>query len=71
MKAFMTIDIERCKGCGLCVSACPLHLMVIDTSITNKKGYHAAKNSNLDKCVACGSCAVICPDAVITLEKEA
>lgn len=71
MKAIMTIDTERCKACGLCVSVCPKGIMVIDRTVTNKKGYHAAKNSDIGKCVACGSCAITCPDAVITLEKEA
>lgn len=70
MKAKMTISAERCKGCGLCVSVCPLHLMAIDKTVTTKKGYHPASNTDIEKCVACGNCAITCPDAVITLEKE-
>ena len=69
-KAKMTIDTEKCKGCGLCVSVCPLKIMEIKKSITNKKGYHAARNIGIEKCIACGNCAITCPDAVITLEKE-
>lgn len=71
MKAIMTIDSQRCKGCGLCVSACPKKIMDIDRTATNKKGYYSACNTDIAACVACGSCAIICPDAVITLEKEA
>ena len=67
MKAIMEISQDRCKGCGLCVSVCPLNIMMIDKSITNKKGYHPAANIDIEKCVACGSCAITCPDAVITL----
>ena len=52
-KAKMTIDTEKCKGCGLCVSVCPLKIMEIDKSITNKKGYHAARNIGIEKCIAC------------------
>ena len=48
-KAKMTIDTEKCKGCGLCVSVCPLKIMEIDKSITNKKGYHAARNIGIEK----------------------
>ncbi len=70
MKAIMEINQERCKGCGLCVSVCPLHIMQIDRSVTNQKGYHPAANTDIAKCIACGNCAVTCPDAVITLEKE-
>ena len=59
-KAKMTIDTEKCKGCGLCVSVCPLKIMEIDKSITNKKGYHAARNIGIEKCIACGNCAITC-----------
>ena len=69
MKANMTVNIESCKGCALCVLVCPLDIMQIDKSVTNRKGYHPACNTDIEKCVACGNCAVICPDAVITLEK--
>ncbi|WP_369281822.1 ferredoxin family protein [Oscillibacter sp. GMB15532] len=70
MRAKMTIDTERCKGCGLCVSVCPVKIMKIDRSITNKKGYHATSNIAIEKCIACGSCAITCPEAAITLEKD-
>lgn len=69
MKAVMTIDAQRCKGCGLCVSVCPKKIMVIDKDYINQKGYHPAANSDIDSCIACGNCAITCPDAVITLEK--
>jgi len=70
MKVKMTIDAEICKGCGLCVSVCPLKLLEMDKSQTNNKGYHAARNTAIEKCIACGNCAITCPDAAITLEKE-
>ena len=31
--AKLTFDTELCKGCGLCVNACPKHLLVIDNNI--------------------------------------
>jgi len=70
MKATMTINTELCKGCGLCVSACPLKIMEINKGATNQKGYHPAHNIAIEKCIACGNCAVTCPDAAIALEKE-
>lgn len=69
-KVTMTIDAERCKGCGLCISVCPLNIMEIDRKQTNQKGYHPASNIAIEKCIACASCAITCPDAVIFIEKE-
>ena len=70
MKATMTINAELCKGCGLCVSACPLKIMEINKGATTQQGYHPAHNIAIEKCIACGNCAVTCPDAAIALEKE-
>lgn len=61
---------ERCKGCGLCVSVCPQHILALDQSRTNVGGYHPSTCVDQDKCIACGNCARICPDWVITVERE-
>ncbi len=61
---------EKCKGCGLCVIACPLKIVELDQDIINDKGYHPAKVSDMDKCIACANCATICPDIVITVFKQ-
>ena len=42
MAARVTFDQDRCKGCELCTSVCPRHIVVIDTKTTNRKGYHPA-----------------------------
>ncbi len=70
MKVTININAELCKGCGLCVSACPLKIMEINKAATNQKGYHPAHNIDIVKCIACGNCAVTCPDAAIAIEKE-
>ncbi len=31
---------DRCKGCELCTLVCPKHIIVMDESTTNRKGYH-------------------------------
>ena len=58
-----------CKGCGLCANACPLHIIALDKSRLNAKGYHPAKLMEPDKCVGCAACATMCPDTAITVEK--
>ena len=69
MTAKVTFNTERCKGCELCVSVCPKHIVAIDTAVTNRKGYHPAGVTDMAACNACASCAKICPDSIITVEK--
>ncbi|MCG4715616.1 4Fe-4S binding protein, partial [Faecalibacillus intestinalis] len=65
-----TFDQDLCKGCALCVSACPDKIVEIDKATINKKGYNPASVSDMDKCVGCANCATMCPDAVITVERD-
>jgi 2-oxoglutarate ferredoxin oxidoreductase subunit delta len=67
--AKVTIYEDTCKGCGLCVSACPKKILEINTSRLNAKGYHPAGITDQDACIACASCARICPDVAIEIEK--
>lgn len=69
MKADVIFNLNRCKGCGLCVSVCPKQILWLDETITNVKGYHPSGISDMTKCIACGNCAKICPDSVITVTK--
>ena len=69
MTARVTFDADRCKGCELCTAVCPKHIVIIDTTRLNRKGYHPAAVSAVEECIACACCAKICPDSVITVEK--
>ncbi|OIO33172.1 MAG: hypothetical protein AUJ70_03690 [Candidatus Omnitrophica bacterium CG1_02_40_15] len=62
------IDIEKCKGCGLCVLYCNKGQLKSDKTL-NKKGIHAVKFIDEDKCTGCSFCAIICPDMCITVYK--
>ncbi|MDI9476572.1 MAG: 4Fe-4S dicluster domain-containing protein [Natronincolaceae bacterium] len=70
IKGKVTFDEDRCKGCELCVTVCPVKIIKMDKSRMNAKGYHPATIYEMDKCIACANCATICPDLVITVEKE-
>ncbi len=63
------VDIERCKGCGMCVHVCPKKILVLDSKIMNTKGYHPSVCIDMDKCTGCAFCAVMCPDICIEVEK--
>ncbi len=60
------IDIERCKGCGLCVTVCPKNVLEI-TDQVNKKGYFPAHQARPEDCVYCATCCRMCPDVAITI----
>lgn len=66
--AKVTFDKNLCKGCGLCVGACPKGIVALSEEI-NHKGYHPATVTDADKCIGCAFCATMCPDCVITVEK--
>ncbi|MEZ4666352.1 MAG: ferredoxin family protein [Anaerolineae bacterium] len=65
------IDQEHCKGCGLCISVCPQHVIRLDESLFNQKGFHPAQLSETTaSCTGCAVCAVICPDVAISVYRE-
>ena len=41
IKGAIVVDTERCKGCNLCVVACPLNVIAL-TKEVNVKGYNYA-----------------------------
>ena len=67
--AKLTFDTNRCKGCGLCVEACPKGLLAIAKDKINQKGHHPAEITDQEKCAGCAFCAMMCPDCVITVER--
>ena len=69
MTAKITFDSDRCKGCELCALVCPKHIIALDATRLNRKGYRPAALTDPAACIACASCAKICPDSVITVEK--
>ena len=66
----LTINEVLCKGCGLCVRACPKNLLQLSKTKINAKGYHPAEITDMAACVGCASCAKTCPDVVIRIEKD-
>jgi 2-oxoglutarate ferredoxin oxidoreductase subunit delta len=71
-KGRVVIDADRCKGCALCVSACPPGVLVMAPGLINAHGYHPAELVDPSgRCTGCGLCAVICPDVCLTVYRQA
>ncbi|MGE5518521.1 MAG: ferredoxin family protein [Candidatus Dadabacteria bacterium] len=63
VKGKVEIEIEKCKGCELCTTACKENALSLSETI-NIKGYRYIIANN-DLCTGCVNCALVCPDAVI------
>ena len=66
-KALVVVVPELCKGCELCIYACPSGNLVLNHNL-NRKGYHPVVFSyqgTRGPCSACGICYWVCPDLAI------
>ena len=67
--AKVTINETLCKGCGLCVDACPKKILALCNDKINAKGFHPSAVTDEEACIGCAFCATMCPDVCITMEK--
>ena len=69
IKGWIEVNELYCKGCSLCVSACPREVLALDMNRLTSKGYHPAYLVE-DDCTGCGICSIVCPDAAITVYRD-
>lgn len=63
-RGYIVVLEERCKGCELCVPACPEDILLMSRR-TNHSGWNVVETQNMEKCIACNLCALVCPDRAI------
>jgi len=60
LKPYIEINPEICKGCGLCMQACPVDDIGYSGKF-NSHGYDFAIPLAV-KCIGCGMCFYACPE---------
>jgi 2-oxoglutarate ferredoxin oxidoreductase subunit delta len=69
VRGWIEVDVLYCKGCGLCVNACPKAVLALDMDRLTPKGYHPV-HLIAEGCTGCAICSIICPDAAIMVYRE-
>jgi 2-oxoglutarate ferredoxin oxidoreductase subunit delta len=69
VKGWIEVDELYCKGCDLCVDACPQDVISLDMEQLTSKGYHPAYLI-AEGCTGCAICAIVCPEAALTIFRE-
>lgn len=62
LPATVTIDVQGCKGCALCIDVCPPRVLEMSIAV-NAEGHRYPLLA--PGCTGCELCARICPDFVI------
>ena len=68
IKGAIVVNTITCKGCSLCVEACPTDVISLADEV-NGKGYNFAYMIKPEACIGCANCAMVCPDSCITVYK--
>ena len=68
VKGDIIIDIEKCKGCELCIEACSQDSLERSRQVNNKGYLYIVKVT--DNCTGCTNCALVCPEGGITVYRK-
>ena len=60
----LVIDVDQCKGCELCIAACPPRVLEMSTEV-NEAGYRYPQL--IPGCTGCTACQLVCPDFVFSV----
>lgn len=65
--AKIKLYVERCKGCGLCIAACPRNNIRMSDDL-NEAGHPYAVIVDPANCTFCAMCGRMCPDLAIEID---
>jgi 2-oxoglutarate ferredoxin oxidoreductase subunit delta len=68
IRGSVVVDKDICKGCELCIQACPQDSLALSSQL-NHNSYRFAVLVK-DNCTGCVNCALVCPDAAITVYRQ-
>jgi 2-oxoglutarate ferredoxin oxidoreductase subunit delta len=60
----LVIDVDKCKGCELCITACPPSVLHMSADV-NEAGYRYPELT--PGCTGCTACQMVCPDFVFSV----
>lgn len=66
VRGAVVVEVEGCKGCSLCVEACPQDVLRLNREV-NSRGYHYSYMEHPEDCNGCTNCGTVCPDTCITI----
>ena len=69
IKGAVVVNTERCKGCNLCVVACPSDVLELHPREVNVALRLDRFEDLPDACIGCASCGLVCPDGCLTIYK--
>lgn len=58
----VTLDVDKCVGCGECVDVCPVEVYEMKDGKSDPV--------NADECLGCESCVQVCEGNCITIEER-
>ena len=68
IRGTIRVETEVCKGCELCITACPQDSLGLSQEI-NSRGFRYVELIQ-DNCTGCINCALVCPDSAITVYRQ-
>ncbi|HSR13829.1 MAG TPA: 4Fe-4S dicluster domain-containing protein [Thermodesulfobacteriota bacterium] len=68
-KTAIDLNLKWCKGCSICVDACPKKVFEKSGRIS-EKGFPVILVAHPELCTGCLQCEMLCPDLALNVKTE-